>query len=483
MTPPEPAALLEAFRHSWIDGAAAPASGDGIASVHTVTGQTQGFVDDGGAEAANAAVVSARRAFDGSWRHIPAAQRGRLLGAWAERIAANVDRLAWLETLEMGRPISDAKALISQGPGLIAYYASLIGQLDDRTGGVARRPRGVIGAITPWNFPVANVLVRAAPILAAGNCVVLKPSELSPRSAVLLAQLASEAGLPPGVFNVILGGPTTGAALVAHPDVDMVSFTGSTRTGRAIARTAADPRLKPLLMECGGKSAQIVAPDMIDEGEIWPTIFWSAFWNTGQWCAARTRLLVPAGKLAEAVDGLSAAAEAWRIGDPSDAATTLGPLASPGQYRTVCAYRDAARQACEVVALPCAAGELDARGFYVRPELILNPPLGSPIQREETFGPLLVVQEYTDRDEAVRLAEDSDYGLASTLWTAETDLAEWIAARLTVGSINVMTTPQAQAGLDLGGYFEPRKQSGYGIDGGFPGMAAYTAAQAITYVS
>ncbi len=255
----------------------------------------------------------------------------------------------------------------------------------------------MIGAITPWNFPVANALVRAAPILAAGNCVVLKPSELSPRSAVLLAQLASEAGLPPGVFNVVVGGPATGAALAVHPDVDMVTFTGSTRTGRAIARTAADLRLKPLLMECGGKSAQIVAPDMIDEGGIWPTIFWSAFWNTGQWCAARSRLLVPRGKLAQAVAGLSAAAEAWRIGDPSDPATTLGPLASPGQYRTVCAYRDLARQACEVVALPCAAGELDTRGFYVRPELVLNPPPGSPIQREETFGPLLVVQEYTGR--------------------------------------------------------------------------------------
>ncbi len=196
MTRPEPAALLEAFRHSWIDGAPAPAAGKGIASVNTVTGVAQGFVDDGGDEAAAAAVASARRAFEGSWRRTSPAERGRLLGAWADRIAADVDRLAWLETFEMGRPISDAKALISQGPGLIAYYASLIGQLDDRTGGVARRARGVIGAITPWNFPVANALVRAAPILAAGNCVVLKPSELSPRSAVLLAQLASEAGLP-----------------------------------------------------------------------------------------------------------------------------------------------------------------------------------------------------------------------------------------------------------------------------------------------
>ncbi|MDB5465733.1 MAG: aldehyde dehydrogenase [Phenylobacterium sp.] len=483
MTRPESAALLDAFRHSWIDGAAAPMSGEGIASVNTVTGLAQAFADDGGDKAANAAVASARAAFEGSWGRTSGAERARLLGAWADRIAAEVDRLAWLETLEMGRPISDARALISQGPGLIAYYASLIAQLDDRSGGVARRARGVVGAITPWNFPVANVLVRAAPILAAGNCVVLKPSELSPRSAVLLAQLASEAGLPPGVFNVAVGGPATGAALAAHPDVDMVTFTGSTRTGRAIARTASDPRLKPLLMECGGKSPQIVAPDMIDEGQIWPTIFWSAFWNTGQWCAARTSLLVPKGKLAQAVDGLSAAAAAWRIGDPSDPATTLGPLASPSQYKTVCDYRDAARQAGEVVALPCAAGELDARGFYVRPELILNPPPGSAIRREETFGPLLVVQEYADADDAVRLAEDSDYGLASTDWTARPDLAEWFAARLTVGSVNVMTTPQAQAGLNLGGYSEPRKQSGYGIDGGFPGMAAYTAPQAITYVS
>src|SRR5258707_7120916 len=173
MTRPEPAALLEAFRHSWIDGAAAPASGDGIASINTVTGQAQGFVDDGGGEAANAAVASARRAFEGSWRRTPGAERGRLLAAWAERIAADVDRLAWLETLGVGRPINDAKALIAQGPGLIAYYASLIGQLDDRTGGVAPRARGGGGAPPPWDFPVGDVLGRAAPILAPRHRGVL----------------------------------------------------------------------------------------------------------------------------------------------------------------------------------------------------------------------------------------------------------------------------------------------------------------------
>ncbi|WP_372784676.1 aldehyde dehydrogenase [Phenylobacterium sp.] len=478
------AALLDGFRHSWIDGAPWVARGEGIPSINPATGLDQGLIDDGGGQAADIAVMAARDAFNGGWGRLRSAERSGHLLAWAERIAANIDQLAWLETLEVGRPITDARALVSQGPGLVRYCASLIGDLAVRADGVARRPRGVVGAITPWNFPVANVLVRAAPILAAGNCLVLKPSELSPRSAVLLGQLASEAGLPAGVFNVVLGrGDTTGAALAAHSDVDMITFTGSTQTGRAIAQTAASLRLKPVALECGGKSAQIVAQDMIDEDEIWPAIFWSAFWNTGQWCASRSRLLVPSGKLHRAVAGLAAAAEAWRVGDPSDPTTALGPLASSRQHRTVAGYRETARAASAHLVLPCPLGMLDPRGFFVCPELILNPGADAPVWREETFGPLLAVQEYADIDEAVGLAEASDYGLASTLWTADRNLAEAVAERLTVGSVDVMTTPQAKPGLGSGGYFEPRKQSGYGVDGGFQGMAAYTAPQAITYVS
>ncbi|MGH6615407.1 aldehyde dehydrogenase family protein [Sphingomonas sp.] len=473
----------ESLGHAWIHGETRAFGGDPIVSVNPATGDVLGGFDDGGAEAVEAAVTAARSAFLGDWGRIGTADRAALLLGWAARIAEEVEQLAWLETLEVGRPIADAKALISQGPLLIGHYAGMIPALADRADGAVRRPRGVVGAITPWNFPTANVLIRAAPILAAGNTLVLKPSELSPRSAVLLAQLASEAGLPPGVFNVVPGaGHTTGAALAAHPGVDMIAFTGSTRTGQAIIQASASRSLKPLMMECGGKSPQLVLPDMIDQAEIWPGVFAAAFWNTGQWCAARTRLLVPKGGLDAAVEGLLAAASDWPIGDPRDPATRLGPLASRNQYDVVQRFREIARRTGRVVPLSEVPGGLSADGFYVAPELVLDTAQDGALVQQEIFGPVLTVQEYDDQDEAIRLAEDGPYGLGATVWGADRDAAERIAAGLSVGSLDVIVTPAARPGLALGTPFEPRKQSGFGIEGGLAGLAAFTAPQAITYV-
>lgn len=473
--------LSDALEHGWIDGETRIFGGGSIPSVNPATGDSFGQFDDGGAPAIDAAVIAARSALSGEWARIGTAGRTALLQAWAARIAEEVDQLAWLETLEVGRPISDAKALIAQGPLLIGYYASLIPGLEDRTDGAARRPRGVIGAITPWNFPTANVLIRIIPILAAGNTLVLKPSELSPRSAVLLAQMASEAGFPAGVFNVVIGaGHSTGAALAAHPGVDMIAFTGSTRTGRAIVQASASQSLKPVMMECGGKSPQLVLPDMIGEAAIWPGVFHAAFWNSGQWCAARTRLLVPKGGLDAAVEGLCAAAD-WPVGDPRDPATRLGPLASRTQYDTVQRFREIARQTAQVVPLSVAPNDLPERGFYAEPELILGAAQDGALIQQEIFGPLLTVQEYGDLDEAVAMADDGPYGLGATVWGADRDVAERIAAGLRVGSVDVIAEPTARPGMALGTPFEPRKQSGFGVEGGLAGLAAFTAPQAITY--
>ncbi|QNQ10799.1 aldehyde dehydrogenase family protein [Sphingomonas alpina] len=473
----------EALGHAWIHGETRVFGGAPIVSINPATGAMLGGFDEGGAQAVDAAVTAARSAFLGDWGRISAADRAALLLGWAARIAEEVEQLAWLETLEVGRPTADAKALISQGPLLIGHYASMIPALEDRADGAVRRPRGVVGAITPWNFPTANVLIRAGPILAAGNTLVLKPSELSPRSAVLLAQLASEAGLPPGVFNVVPGsGQKTGAALAAHPGVDMIAFTGSTRTGQAIIQASASRSLKPLMMECGGKSPQFVLPDMIDQPEIWPGVFAAAFWNTGQWCAARTRLLVPKGGVEAAVEGLRAAAADWPIGDPRDPATRLGPLASRNQYEVVQRFREIALQTGRVVPLSDVPGDLRDDGFYAAPELVLDAPQDGALVQQEIFGPLLTVQEYGDADEAIRLADDSPYGLGATIWGADRDAAERIAAGLCVGSLDVIVTPAARPGLALGTPFEPRKQSGFGIEGGLAGLAAFTAPQAITYV-
>lgn len=473
--------LAEALEYAWIDGESRRWDGDSILSVNPATGEGIGHFDEGGGVAIDAAVIAARSALGGAWTRMGAAGRSALLLAWAARIAEAADQLAWLETLEVGRPIADARALIAQGPLLIGYYASMIPALEDRADGAVRRPRGVIGAITPWNFPTANVLIRIVPILAAGNTLVLKPSELSPRSAVLLAQLAGEAGFPPGVFNVVLGaGHTAGAALAAHPGVDMIAFTGSTRTGRAIIQASASQSLKPVMMECGGKSPQLVLPDMIGEPAIWPGVFHAAFWNSGQWCAARTRLLVPKGGIDAAVDGLRAAAD-WPVGDPRDPATRLGPLASRKQYDTVQRFREIAHQTARVVQLTTPAGDLPEQGFYAAPELVIGAPQDGALVQQEIFGPLLTLQEYDDLDEVAALADDGPYGLGATIWGADRDAAERIAAGLRVGSVDVITAPAARPGMALGTPFEPRKQSGFGVEGGLAGLAAFTAPQAITY--
>ncbi len=476
--------LPKALGHAWIRGEARAFGGNPIVSVDPTTGTVSGDFNDGGAPAVEAAVVAARAALRADWGRIDAAERAALLLAWAARIAEEVEQLAWLETLEVGRPVADARTLIAQGPLLIGHHASMIPALEEVAEGAIRRPRGVIGAITPWNFPTANVLIRAVPILAAGNTLVLKPSELSPRSAVLLARLASEAGLPPGVFNVVPGaGHTTGATLAAHPGVDMIAFTGSTSTGQAIIRASASRSLKPLTMECGGKSPQLVLPDMIGQPEIWPGVFAAAFWNTGQWCSARTRLLVPRGGLEAAVEGLRAAAADWPVGDPRDPATRLGPLASGKQYDTVQGFREIARRTARVEPLSAVPEGLPANGFHAAPELVLGPAQDSPLVQQEIFGPLLTVQEYADLDEAIRLADDGPYGLAATIWGADRDAAGRIAAGLRVGSVDVIATAGARPGMALGTPFEPRKQSGFGVEGGLAGLAAFTTPQAIAHAA
>jgi acyl-CoA reductase-like NAD-dependent aldehyde dehydrogenase len=470
------------LHHAWVHGESRPFGSARIESINPATSRFLGNFDDGGSEAVKAAVASARSAFLGTWGCLSGAARAEHLNAWAARIAAETDLLAWLEMVEVGRPIASARALVSQAPSLIGYYAGLIAKLEVAEGVGKRRARGTVGAITPWNFPVANVLIRAAPILAAGNTLVLKPSELAPRSAVLLAKLASEAGLPAGTFNVVTGdGAETGAALASHPDVAMVAFTGSTETGRAIVRSSADGSLKPVMLECGGKSPQIIFPDMVGHPEIWPGVFEAAFWNTGQWCAARTRLLIPHGAMRAAVEGLERAAAAWCVGDPADPSTKLGPLASRRQFERVQAYRNIARVDAELVQLPCPLGDTDPAGYYVTPELVLNPPQDSAVVQEEVFGPLLTIQEYGGLDEAVRLANDVPYGLTATVWAMDGAAGDRVAEELVVGSVNVITSPTARSGFTPGLTFEPRKQSGFGVDGGFAGLASFTAVQAVTH--
>lgn len=487
-------ALLRTLHCSWIDGRDNDLSAGRMDHRNPANDASLGETLLGTTETVEAAIASARACFETAWGRMAGAERKRLLMAFADKIAANAEKLTRLETLEVGRPRADAAAINATAADLVRKYANLIetthGDLfradESRLGVVWRRARGVVGAITPWNVPVMNVLLRVAPALAAGNTIVVKPSENSPRSALLLARLAIEAGIPAGAFNVVIGrGAQAGHALAAHPDINLVTFTGSTRTGQAIAQAAAQSTLKPVLLECGGKSPQVVLDDMFEDSALWRFIFFSAFWNTGQWCVAKTRLLVPRGREQQAVDGLRAAAAAWTVGDPSTTETRLGPVASRAQLDRVTAYYDRARELGDVVDLSCPRHACDPSGYFVAPSVAMNLPSGSVVSREEVFGPLLTIEAFDGVEHAITLANDTPFGLSASIWTARSDLGYKLARGIEAGGVSVYASvaAAAQAGPELGTsrYFEPRKQSGYGVDGGLPGFLAYTSAQSVSF--
>jgi gamma-glutamyl-gamma-aminobutyraldehyde dehydrogenase len=486
--------LLKDLSRSWVNGRAVSATGKSMAHRNPATDADLGDTEMMDQAGVDAAVGVARACFEQVWSRLTPLQRKTKLLAFADLVDRHAAELTLLETLEVGRPHSDAAALNATAGGLIRNYAGMVDKVhgdlfraeERRLGVVWHRPRGVVGAISPWNVPVMNVLLRVAPALGAGNTIVIKPSELSPRSAVLLAKLATEAGLPDGAFNVILGsGPVTGSALAAHRDVDLMAFTGSSRTGHEIARLASQGSFKPLLLECGGKSPQIVLDDAFEDPQIWPLIFFSAFWNTGQWCVAKTRLIVPRGRERETLEGLQFAAKAWPVGDPMEDATKLGPLASRGQLERVLGYYETARQLGTVTDLGCPRGAVGNRGCFVAPSVVTGMPRGSVLSKEEVFGPLLNLELFDDIDGAIALANDTEFGLSASIWTARSDHAYKLARSIKAGGISVYASPEAAraTGPELGTsrYFEPQKNSGVGIDGGLPGFLAYTTSQSVAF--
>lgn len=486
--------LIGTMRASWIDGRFVEGDGDMMSHRNPANDADLGDTEMADARIVDLAVQSARACFEQSWGRLAPYDRKTVLLAYADLIDAHADELTLLEMLEVGRPSADAAALNASAGGVIRTYAAKIDTIhgdmfrseERRMGVILRRPRGVVGAIVPWNVPVMNVLLRTAPALAAGNTVVVKPSELSPRSALLLARLAAEAGLPDGAFNVVLGsGSVAGAHLAAHPDLNLVAFTGSSATGHAIAQAAASTTFKPVLLECGGKSPQIVLEDAMEDERIWSNLFFSAFWNTGQWCVAKTRLLIPRAREQQALDGLRAAALAWQVGDPADPATRLGPIASRAQLARVQGYYDKAGRLGTVVDLGCPRGQADRAGYYVSPSVVTGLDRGSILQKEEVFGPLMTIEVFDDLDDAIALANDTDFGLSASIWTARSDHGYKIARNIRAGGIAIYSSVDAAkaSGPELGTarYFEPQKESGLGIDGGEHGYLAYTTAQSLYF--
>jgi len=459
----------------YLDGAWVPSTGhQSIAVENPATEEVLGHVPAGTAEDVDRAVAAARAAFDG-WAGTALAERGAVLGKLADALTARAGEIARTVGLELGTPLKVAKAVQAGLPlTVLRGYAELAArpQVAETIGNslVVHEPVGVVGAITPWNYPLHQVVAKVAAALAAGCTVVLKPSELTPLVAYLLIDAADEAGLPGGVLNLVTGtGPVVGAAIAAHPDVDMVSFTGSTATGRAISHAAAD-RIARVSLELGGKSANVILADA-DLAKAVKVGVGNAFLNSGQTCTAWTRMLVHRSRYDEAVSLAAATAAGYRTGDPFDESTRLGPLVSAAQ-------RDRVRGFIERADARLVAGGNDAavpdRGYFVAPTVFADVHPASELAQEEIFGPVLSIIGFADDDEAVQIANNSRYGLAGAVWSGSDERALAVARRMRTGAVDVnggAFNPSAP----FGGY----KQSGLGRELGPYGLAEFQQTKAI----
>lgn len=426
--------------------------------------------------------VKAARDSLARWSALPISERVGLLRLLRARLAERGDEIASLITAQMGTPIGFSRAaqiglpLRNFDVTLDAAEMLADGEVTGRSR-VVRDPVGVVAAITPWNFPLHQIVAKVVPALLAGCTVVLKPSELTPFDAAVFGEASVEVGLPAGVLNIVFGAAATGAALVAHPDIDMVSFTGSTRAGRQIAEIAGRG-LKKVALELGGKSANIVLDDADLERAI-PAALGQCFVNSGQTCAALTRLIVPVGQVGK-VESLALDAIAdWKLGDPADADTKLGPLASRAQQaRVQSMIRDALAAGARLVTGGADQPNGFAIGAYVAPTILSDVTSDMAIAREEVFGPVLVIQTHDGDADAVRIANDSDYGLSGGVWSADEARAVSVARDLQTGQVILNG-----AMLDLEAPFGGVKQSGIGREYGRYGLEEFFNLKAITHVA
>jgi acyl-CoA reductase-like NAD-dependent aldehyde dehydrogenase len=439
---------------------------------------------------ADEAVRIARRRFnEGCWSGLPPVRRVDVLLKLTELIKKNKETLALLDTLEMGKPIAAALQDVGEfAPSLIRSWAGfadkLFGQsapLIDATAAFnVYEPRGVVAAITPWNFPLVCAIYKCAPALLAGNTVVLKPSELTASSALKLAELALEAGVPPGVLNVVPGlGTTVGAALALHPDVDMLSFTGSTATGRRVMEMCGRTNAKPLLLECGGKSPHVVFSDVADLDVVAKATMDDILRNQGQVCGAHTRLLVDESVKDELLHKVVTLAKSCQPGDPLHEGTQFGPLASPAQRHRVQRFIEGA---LEAGARPALKGAIQkAYGCFVSPTIFDLTDGSLSIAQEEIFGPVLCVQGFKTESEAIAATNGTQYGLAATAWTRDMGRAKRMAQAIKAGTVTVRTGGREGPGSGYVLSDEPQKASGFGSEMGLRGLQSYSTLKLVTF--
>ncbi|WP_454789938.1 aldehyde dehydrogenase family protein [Mycolicibacterium lutetiense] len=424
----------------------------------------------------DAAVAAARAAFP-AWSATPVDERADYLTAIAGKLAERSEDVARTISSEMGCPITISRAIQLGLPlNSFAEAANIVREYEFeseyRGSTIVREPFGVLGAITPWNYPLHQIALKVAYGLAAGNTVVVKPSEVTPLCALALTEIIDEIGLPPGVFNLVFGtGADVGEAIAGHDDVDIVSFTGSTRAGRRVQEVAART-VKRVSLELGGKSPNIILDDA-DLESVVPASVKTMMLNSGQTCSALTRMIVPRDRLAEVEALAKATADALPVGDPSDEGTALGPLSSRAQQERVLGHiRTAMTEGARLV----TGGETasDAPGAFVRPTVFSDVTEDMTIHREEVFGPVLAIEAYDSDDDAVRIANATDYGLAGAVWSASPERAERVARRIRAGQVQI-NAGAFNANAPFGGY----KQSGNGREAGLYGLEEFLEIKSI----
>ncbi|WP_372800968.1 aldehyde dehydrogenase [Paracoccus seriniphilus] len=476
------AAAMDFRTGAFIDGRFTDAlSGKTFDSINPATGEVLARVAECDSADVDLAVAAGRRAFeDGRWSRMAPGDRKAVLLKLADLIRANLHEMALLDSLDMGKLVADAATVDAPGSAhFFQWYAEAIDKLYDEvapTGPgdlalVRRVPLGVVGAVVPWNFPLDMATWKSAAALAAGNSVVLKPAEQSPLSALRLAELAAEAGVPDGVFNVVPGfGATAGKALGLHMDVDCLAFTGSTATGKLFMQYSGQSNLKQVWPETGGKSPNLVFADCEDLDAAADMAAFGIFFNQGEVCSANSRLYVERSIKDALVEKLIARAEAMQPGDPLDPASKMGAIVDERQTQGIMRFVEAGRKSADLV----TGGQrvqVDGRGCFVQPTIFSEVSHDDPLARDEIFGPVLSVIPFDSEDDAVAMANDSIYGLAASVWTDNLSRACRVADRLNVGTVSVNTVDALSAQTPFGGM----KQSGFGRDLSLHALDKYTA--------
>jgi gamma-glutamyl-gamma-aminobutyraldehyde dehydrogenase len=463
------------------------ASGKTFANVTPRNGRVLNHVAQCEAADVDAAVASARAAFEtGPWRRLHYRDKKRVLFKFAELMQRDAESLAVLESLDVGKPITNAlRGDIPAAIGTLRYYAEALDKIygevgpgtPDRFSFAVHEPLGVVGAIVPWNFPLLMAMWKIAPALAMGNSVILKPAEQSPLTALKIGELAMEAGLPPGVLNIVPGfGAEAGKALALHNDVDMIAFTGSGAVGRLLMQYSGQSNLKRVSLELGGKSPHIIFNDCPDLGRAATEAAWGVFYNSGQVCTAGSRLLVQAGVADEFLDRLIAVARKIVAGDPLEPATRSGAMASEEQMQTALRYIETAKREGGALALGGSRTRLDSGGFYVEPTVFDRVSPENTIAREEVFGPVLAVTHFNEPDDAIRIANDTSYGLAAGLWTKDVTLAHRAAREIRAGLVWINGWDSCDITMPFGGF----KQSGFGRDRSLHALYKYADLKSVS---